>query len=135
LDRPGCLRRTAAGSAPAAPAEAAALANGRAFWAPPCRVEDLGDRTFCADHRLRYPYLAGAMANGIGSADIVEAMARAGMLGFFGSAGLSLARVEQAIERISRTAGRLPHGFNLIHTPGEPSIEARVVDLYLRRRA
>src|SRR5262245_45640976 len=34
---------------------------------PACRPEQLGDRTFCDDHRLRYPYIAGAMANGIGS--------------------------------------------------------------------
>jgi PfaD family protein len=132
LDRPVCLRRTADGYAPADPAEAA-QANGRAFWAPPCRVEDLGDRTFCADHRLRYPYLAGAMANGIGSADIVEAMASAGMLGFFGAAGLPLHRVEAAVDRIGRSLNGQPYGFNLIHSPNEPALESAVVDLYLRR--
>src|SRR5690242_16540589 len=67
--------------------ESSALPPGaRSASAPACRLEDLGDPTFCADHRLRYPYVAGSMANGIGSADIVEAMGRAGMLGFFGAA-------------------------------------------------
>src|SRR6185312_12955502 len=28
---------------------------------------------------------------------------------------------------------RLPYGFNLIHSPGEPDLEAAVADLYLRR--
>ena len=33
--------------------------------------------------------MSGAMANGIGSVEIVEAMGRGGMLGIFGAAGLS----------------------------------------------
>ena len=109
------------------------LAEDGTLFVPAVRPGNLGDRGFLADHGLRCAYLAGAMANGIGSPDLVEAMARAGMLGFFGAAGLSLGRIEQAIERLARTVGDLPHGFNLIHTPGEPSIEAAVVDLYLRR--
>jgi trans-AT polyketide synthase, acyltransferase and oxidoreductase domains len=107
--------------------------DARTAFAPACRLEDLGDPTFCADHRIRYPYLAGAMANGIGSADIVEAMGRAGMLAFFGAAGLPVATVEAAIDRIQKNLGDTPYGFNLIHSPGEPGLERAVVDLYLRR--
>ncbi|GMV82344.1 MAG: oxidoreductase [Planctomycetota bacterium] len=98
---------------------------------PACLPEHLGDRGFCADHGIRYPYLTGAMANGIASVEIVEAMGRAGMLGFFGAAGLSLERIEAAIDRLA--GGLFPYGFNLIHTPNEPRMEAAVVDLYLRR--
>src|SRR4051812_46727453 len=54
---------------------------------PPLPPERLGDPTFLNDHGLKYAYMTGAMANGIGSADIVEAMAAAGMLGSFGAAG------------------------------------------------
>ncbi|MGE5754549.1 MAG: PfaD family polyunsaturated fatty acid/polyketide biosynthesis protein [Planctomycetaceae bacterium] len=105
-----------------------------AGYLPPCRPEHLGDASFCAEHRLRFPYLAGAMANGIGSAEIVEAMGRAGMLGIFGAAGLPPAAVEAAIDRLVRTLGpSVPHGFNLIHSPNEPDLEAAVVALYLRR--
>ena len=82
------------------------LDNPTAF-VPACRLEDLGDPSFRADHRLRYAYVAGAMANGIGSVEIVEAMSRAGMLGFFGAAGLSPARVETAIDRL-RAASATP---------------------------
>jgi len=102
-------------------------------FVPACRLEDLGDASFRADHRLRYAYVAGAMANGIGSVEIVEAMSRAGMLGFFGAAGLPPARVEAAIDRLSHSLGDAPHGFNLIHSPNEPDLENAVVDLYLRR--
>jgi PfaD family protein len=127
IDRPAYLAADGGGLAPVPPGAAGA------FFVPPVRPGSLGDPSFRADHGLRYAYLAGAMANGIGSADIVEAMARAGMLGFFGSAGLSLARVEAAVDRLQRSVPDLPHGFNLIHSPNEPALEQAVVDLYLRR--
>jgi len=100
---------------------------------PPCRPSALGDRSFASDHGLRFCYVAGAMANGIASAKLVEAMGRAGMLGFFGAAGLAPDVVDDAIERIStRLVGR-PWGFNLIHSPYEPHLEQAIVDLYIRR--
>jgi len=100
---------------------------------PAFRLENLGAAAFRADHGLRYAYVAGAMANGIGSAEVVEAMTRAGMLGFFGAAGLSLSAIEAAIDRLARNIGDLPYGFNLIHSPNELNLENAVVDLYLRR--
>jgi PfaD family protein len=75
------------------------------------------------------------MANGIATARMVVAMARADMLGFFGSAGLPIERVEQGLDEI--TAGlqgcEAAWGSNLIHSPNEPALEEAVVDLYLRR--
>lgn len=103
------------------------------IYIPACPPANLGDPAFRADHRLRFAYVTGAMANGIGSADIVENMARAGMLGFFGAAGLSPSVVESNLDRLQRSVGSLPHGFNLIHSPNEPDLEAAVVDLYLRK--
>ena len=103
-------------------------------YLPACRPEALGDAAFRAAHRLKYAYVSGAMANGIASAEIVEAMAAAGMLGIFGAAGLPLARVEAAIDRLQGSLGtRASFGFNLIHSPNDPALEAAVVDLYLRR--
>ena len=102
-------------------------------YAAPQRPESLGDASFCADHRLRYPYAAGAMANGIASEAVVCAMAKAGMLSFFGSAGLTPERVEQAIDRITGELEDQSFGINLIHSPNEPDLEAAIVDLFLRR--
>ncbi len=104
-----------------------------AFFVPAVLPGNLGDHSFRADHGLRCAYVCGAMANGIGSVDIVEQMARAGKLGFFGAAGLSPARIESAIDRIQQSVPHLPYGFNLIHSPNEPQLEEAVVDLYLRR--
>ncbi len=104
-------------------------------FVPRFNIKNFGDAAFCRDLGIRYPYLSGAMANGIASEEIVEAMAEAGMLGFFGAAGLSVERVEQAIDRLQdrlEKAGR-PFGFNLIHAPNEPDHEAAIVALFLRR--
>ncbi len=100
---------------------------------PPLPLAQLGDPGFRADHRLRYAYVAGAMANGIASVELVEALARAGMLGFFGAAGLDLPRIEEAIERLQRSLAAESFGFNLIHSPNEPDREAATVSLYLRK--
>ncbi len=124
-------------------------------YAPPVKLEMLGDGGFCADHGLRYAYMTGAMANGIGSVELVAAAARAGVLGSFGAAGLRLGQIESAIDRLEAElgggdAGRmpalldeeaagmpalrgLPYCFNLIHSPNEPGHEMAVVELYLKR--
>ena len=57
---------------------------------PPLPASRLGDPTFLADHGVRLPYMTGAMANGIASVEVVEAACRAGGVGSFGAAGLSL---------------------------------------------
>ena len=90
--------------------------------------EWLGDRGFCEAHGVRFPYVAGAMANGIATADMVIAMARAGMLGFFGAAGLGYEKVVAGIDRIIEGVSDLPQaswGANLIHSPNEPMLEDR----------
>lgn len=93
--------------------------------------QQLGDRDFCSDLGLRYPYLGGSMAKGISSVAMVEELGRAGMLGFFGAAGLPFAAVEAAVDRLAGAA--FPCGFNLIHSPHEPDLEAALADLYIRK--
>lgn len=101
---------------------------------PALYPEWLGDRSFCEVHGTRFPYVTGAMANGIATTELVIAMARAQMLGFFGAAGLSLDRVGRAVDELVRELGHedASWGSNLIHSPNEPALEAAVVDLYLR---
>lgn len=101
---------------------------------PAVYPEWLGERAFCEAHGVRFAYVAGEMANGIATPALVMAMARAGMLGFFGAAGLSPARVEAAITELQATLGdELPWGTNLIHSPAEPDVENAVATLYIQR--
>ena len=102
-------------------------------YVPPLRPSDLGDAHFRAAHGLRYAYICGAMANGITSEAMLEAAARAGMMGYFGAAGLSPSRVEAAIDTLQTRLPEGPYGFNLIHSPNDPALESAIVDLYLRR--
>ncbi len=99
---------------------------------PPIYPEWLGDRSFNEKHGTRFPYVSGAMANGIATTDIVIAMSQAGFLGFFGAAGLSPQRVHAAIAELNQTLGdRTPWGANLIHSPAEPDLEEEIAEFYI----
>ena len=102
---------------------------------PPVYPEWLGDRSFNEKHGTRFPYVAGAMANGIASTRMVIALAHNGCLAFFGAAGLSIGRVETAINELQTALDphNLPWGVNLIHSPAEPENETAVADLLLRK--
>ncbi len=95
------------------------------------RPENLGSETFKKRHGIRYACAAGAMANGISSVALVTAAGRAGMIGFFGSAGLRQNELETALIRLNTETSDIPWGVNLIHAPGSPNREAMMVDLYL----
>ncbi len=101
-------------------------------FVPALRPQDLGDPTFKRRHHLRYAYVAGAMAKGIASVALVEALARTGVLGFFGAAGLPLDEIEKAIICLQHRLRDQPFGFSLTHSPDEPGRESSVVNLYLR---
>lgn len=99
---------------------------------PPLYPEWLGDRSFGEVHGVRFPYVAGEMANGIASASMVVALAEAGMLGFYGAAGLSFDRVSQEVGDLARRLGRTcAWGVNIIHSPQEPALEDRLADLLI----
>jgi trans-AT polyketide synthase/acyltransferase/oxidoreductase domain-containing protein len=100
---------------------------------PALPARELGARSFREAHGLRFACTAGAMAGGIASVDLVAAMARAGMLGFFGAGGLPLPQVEEAVLELQRRLGHgESFGFNLLHNPYDAKAEMDVVQLYLR---
>lgn len=101
---------------------------------PQMYPEWLGGRGFQEAHHIRFPYVGGAMARGIASADMVIELGRCGMLGIFGAAGIHLGRLEQELSKISRALDPegLSWGSNLIHTPNRPQQEEETIDLYLK---
>lgn len=99
---------------------------------PAQTIRALGDQNFCQDYQINYPYMAGSMANGIASVELVEALANEGMLASFGAAGLSIAEIETAIKRLQASVGDKTHCYNLIYSPNEIGHEDAVVDLYLK---
>ena len=94
---------------------------------------DLGCRTFKRDYGLKYAYLAGSMYRGIASVELVARMGKAGMLGFFGTGGLTLGRIEEAILALRKElTGDQKFGMNLLCQLGQAEHEMRTVELFLR---
>ncbi len=103
------------------------------FALAPVYPEWLGDRGFTAEHGARFNYVAGEMARGIATPKMVIEAARAGCVGFYGSAGLPLAEIRSGVEDIKAALGpdARSWGANLIHSPQEPGQEKAVIDLFL----
>jgi trans-AT polyketide synthase/acyltransferase/oxidoreductase domain-containing protein len=106
----------------------------KSIFLPAVGLENLGDQSFKKRHGLTYPYVAGAMANGISSARMVKAMAENGMIGFLGAGGLTLNQIEENIIELKHSLGDKPFGFNLIHSLGDPDHEMATVKLYLKHQ-
>lgn len=101
-------------------------------YVPALQPGELGDPDFKAFYGVEKTCMAGAMANGIASEELVIAMGRNGMLAAFGAGGLDLPRVETAIQRIQQALPNGPYAFNFIHNPVEEAIEWGTVELYLK---
>jgi trans-AT polyketide synthase, acyltransferase and oxidoreductase domains len=112
-----------------------ALEEGHSLVAslPPVYPEWLGSSEFLETHGVRFPYVSGAMAHGIASPRLVLAMARAELLAFYGSAGVAPADVETNVIGIQRELQDVgaSWGSDLIHTPHDPTLEEKLVELYL----
>jgi PfaD family protein len=92
----------------------------------------LGSAGFKKTFGSRYAYLAGSMANGIASEELVIAMGQRGFLSSFGAAGLPIERIREAIGRIQAALPQGPYLFNLIYNPADPAAEMACVQLYLQ---
>ena len=93
----------------------------------------LGSQSFCQEHKLRYAYMCGAMANGIASPQLVVAAINNGLLGSYGAAGQSIQAINDALDYIEANGNGHNFCINLIHSPNEPEHEAKVVDLFIQR--
>ena len=135
LERPFFLVRTGDRQLAVTGDAALARSGGQVLAAaPPCPPQALGDERFRRAHGVRLAYMTGAMANGIASAPMVAALARAGVLASFGAAGLLPHKVDAALAAIAREAPGAPFCCNLIHSPSELAMERSTVDLCLRHQ-
>lgn len=137
------VRRSLMEGGPAGPADAADSQAGSPPPSPPALSQPsrggasasgtrLGSSSFKDRYGLRYAYAAGAMYQGIASAELVARLARAGMLGFFGTGGLPLEKVVAAIAAIrSKAPGLSNWGMNFIAHPNAPDAEERTTDCFL----
>jgi PfaD family protein len=101
---------------------------------PAIEFYQLGDPNFLEFYGIKYAYMTGAMAQGIASEEMVIALGKANILSSFGAGGLSPARVESAIHKIQQALHNKSYAFNLLHSPSEPAIERRLINLYLQHQ-
>jgi trans-AT polyketide synthase, acyltransferase and oxidoreductase domains len=101
---------------------------------PPVYPEWLGDKAFLAAHAVRFPYVIGEMARGIATPSMVISGVQAGVMAFYGSAGLRLDEIERGVATIQSALGpsATAWGANLIHSPQEPGLELATVELFMR---
>ncbi|MBD2214585.1 PfaD family polyunsaturated fatty acid/polyketide biosynthesis protein [Nostoc linckia FACHB-104] len=99
---------------------------------PPVKIQQLGDPSFLSFYGVKYAYATGAMAGAIASEEMVIALGKEKILSSFGAGGLSPENLEAAINKIQQALPQGPYAFNLIHSPNEPTIERRAVDLFLK---
>jgi trans-AT polyketide synthase, acyltransferase and oxidoreductase domains len=97
------------------------------------QAEDLGSPSFRSAYGARLAYVSGSMYKGIASKELVVRMGKAGLLSYFGTGGLRMAAIEEAIRYIqSQLKPGAPFGMNLIHNIVKPQLERETVDLFLR---
>jgi len=91
----------------------------------------LGDAGFRAEYGIKYAYTTGAMYKAIASESLVVAMARAGLIGFFGTGGLALSKIDDAVASIkSQVTQGQAFGMNLLNNLAQPDLEEQTVDLF-----
>ncbi len=95
--------------------------------------QQLGANSFRGRYAIKYAYLVGAMYKGISSKEMVVAVGKAGLLGFLGTAGMSLKEIESNILFIQQqlTTEQI-YGVNLICQINNPKREMDTIECYLK---
>jgi trans-AT polyketide synthase/acyltransferase/oxidoreductase domain-containing protein len=94
--------------------------------------EDLGSAEFRKDHHITYAYVTGAMYRGTSSKELVIAIGKAGLLGYFGTGGLRLDRIAADLAAIQAELSHgEAYGMNLLCNIYQPEEEMAQVKLYL----
>ncbi|MEA2892656.1 MAG: trans-AT polyketide synthase, acyltransferase and oxidoreductase domain [Bradyrhizobium sp.] len=100
---------------------------------PRKNTQPLGSPAFCRRYGIKYAYVAGSMYREIASPELVVRMGKAGLIGFYGIDGLSLAEIESGIRRIqSQLTNGEAYGVNLLADYAAPERETRTVELFLK---
>ncbi|WP_460106381.1 ACP S-malonyltransferase [Streptomyces sp. YKOK-J1] len=123
----------AAAAETAVTAPAAAEAPVTAPAAAAVSADTLGAATFRERYGLRRAYLLGSLYGGISGRQMLGAAAKAGLLGFLGTGGLTLEEVDGRLRELAGDLGLGgAFGVNLLYRHGAPQEESALVDLLLR---
>lgn len=94
----------------------------------------LGSKAFREDYGIKYAYLTGAMYRGISSKELVVRMAKAKMIGFLGTGGMAMNKIEDDINYIqSKLTKDEVYGMNFLHNPIDPGAEMKLAELFINK--
>ena len=94
----------------------------------------LGSEEFRKEYGVNFSYAAGAMYKGIASKELVIRMAKAKMLSFLGTGGLTLPEISANIDAIQKELNADdPYGMNLLYNIEDPAFEMDTVKLYIQK--
>ncbi|KWX85968.1 malonyl CoA-ACP transacylase [Paenibacillus riograndensis] len=97
------------------------------------QAEALGDPSFLKEYGVKLAYITGSMYKGISSEQMIVKLGKSGLLGFFGSGGLGLERIEQAIQYIqNELRSGESFGMNIVHNTSNWLFEEDTVNLYIK---
>lgn len=100
---------------------------------PAVTASSLGSSEFKKDYNLKYAYLAGGMYRGIASQEMVVKLAKSGLMGFLGTGGLNMRRVEENILHIqSQISPGQAYGVNLVHNWKTPENDTSLIELLIQ---
>jgi trans-AT polyketide synthase/acyltransferase/oxidoreductase domain-containing protein len=95
--------------------------------------KSLGSDEYKEDYNLKYAYATGAMYKGIASRELVVKIGKAGMMGYFGTGGLDMRRIEDAILYIKKELENgQSYGMNLLSNIVNPRVEENTIDLFIK---
>ncbi|WP_428836836.1 ACP S-malonyltransferase [Streptomyces cuspidosporus] len=96
-------------------------------------ADDLGAASFRERYQLRRAYLVGSLYGGISGPEMLRASAKAGLLGFLGTGGLTGAELDKHLSDLVSDLGLGgSFGVNLLYRHRAPQEESALVDLLLR---
>lgn len=94
----------------------------------------LGNKAFSEDYGVLYNYVASALYGGKTSIALVIRMAKAGMLAYLETGGMSLYEIEKSIDSIqSKVKFDEAYGMSLLPQMDGDSLEMKTIDLYLKK--
>ncbi len=97
--------------------------------------ETLGSESFKKCYNVRYAYIAGAMAKGIASREMVVKMANSAMMSYYGTGGVSIDLIEKDIVYIQNNIAKgSSFGMNLLCKLNNVESELELIDLFLKYR-
>lgn len=94
--------------------------------------ESLGDKSFQDDYKTKCSYYAGGMAHAISSADMVIALGKAGLMGSYGSGGMSVEDIDRDIKKIKKELPNGPFIMNFLHIPNNDKLEFELVNTFIK---